>query len=124
MKAMTAMNNVEKGKLLADLFPEELQGLLDAIVHMHRALTENMEEIKRNWDNGFIPVDTWCRLAEDIKEIIEREKKQLLRSRRFGDQLFDGYYALFTVDCIVKYADKERDGSRFCYMVKALFNFK
>lgn len=122
MKAVNEMNNVERGKLLADLFPSEVQGILDAIPLIYKMLSDNKEEIADNWENGMITFDFWLSLANRIDGVISKEGKQLLKSRRFSDQLFDGYNALFTIDCIVKYAEKERKGSNFYHMVNALFN--
>lgn len=124
MKAVNEMNNVERGKLLADLFPSEVQGILDAIPLIYKMLSDNKEEIAGNWENGMITFDFWLSLANRIDGIISKEGKHLLKSRRFSDQLFDGYNALFTIDCIVKYAEKERKGSNFCHMVNALFNYE
>lgn len=124
MKAVHEMNNVERGKLLADLFPNELRGILDAIPLINKMLSDNKDEIASSWNNGMITFDFWLSLANRIDGIIKKEGKQLLRSRRFADQLFDGYNALFTVDCIVKYAEKERKGSNFYHMVNALFNYE
>lgn len=124
MKAVNEMNNVERGKLLADLFPSEVQGILDAIPLIYKMLSDNKEEIADNWENGMITFDFWFSLANRIDGIISKEGKQLLKSRRFSDQLFDGYNALFTIDCIVKYAEKERKGSNFYHMVNALFNYE
>lgn len=124
MKAVNEMNNVERGKLLADLFPSELQGILDAIPLIYKMLSDNKEEIAGNWDNGLITFDFWLSLANRIDGIIAKEGKQLLKSRRFSDQLFDGYNALFTIDCIVKYSEKERKGSNFYHLVNALFNYE
>lgn len=124
MKAKDRLNNVERGKLLADLFPNEVQGILNAIPTYYKILIENEEEIRKNWDSPLIAVGLWYRLAEGINEIIEKEADKLLKSKRFSDELFYGYNAFFTIDCIVKYADKERNGSSFHYMVMALFTFE
>lgn len=124
MKTRHEMNNVERGKLLADLFPDELQGVLDAIPLIYEMLSENKDDIASKWDNGLITFDFWFRLADDVNAIVAKQGKQLLKSRRFADQLFDGYYALFTIDCIVKHAGKERRDSNFYHMVCALFNYE
>lgn len=115
------MNNVERGKLLADLFPNEVQGILNAIQAIYKMLKDNESEVRADWDNGFISADAWYRLADEVTEIVQKEGDKLLRSKRFSEQLFSGYYAIFTIDCIVKYADRERNGSNFHFMTKALF---
>lgn len=124
MKALRDMNNVERGYLLANLFPNELNGVMDAIESIHHTLVKDKDKITKGWDNGMIRIDFWYSLANDVYSRVVEQKKQLVKSRRFADQLFDGYNALFTIDCIVKYAEKERNGSKFHFMVKALFNFE
>ncbi len=123
MKALKDMNNVERGYLLANLFPDELTGIMDAIEGIHYNLVENKDTITKEWDNGTITVDFWYSLAHEVYSNVTRQRKQLLKSRRFADQLFDGYNALFTIECISKYAEEHRDGSKFHFMVNALFNY-
>lgn len=122
MKTLHQMNNVEKGKLLADLLPNELEGILKEIQEYYQFLNENKAEAYKDWNNPFITSDAWHKLAEEANDITMKEGKQLLKSRRFSDQLFDGYLAFFTIDCIVKYAERKKMGTKFYHMVNALFN--
>lgn len=123
MKTLQMMNNVEKGKMLADLFPDELKGILEAIHQITAMMTENKDEIVANWDNGFITVGMWYRLAQAVNISIKKCGNKLLSSSRFAHELFDGYCAIFTIHCIMTYAKREREGSKFWHMVNALFNF-
>ncbi|WP_410220741.1 hypothetical protein [Pedobacter sp.] len=122
MKTLIHMNNVEKGKLLADLFPNELLGVINYIRSTYENLKENEEEIRENWETNLITVDLWFTLADDVNSAVKTNGKKLLKSRCFSDQLFDGYCAIFTIDCIAKYAEKERKNSSFYHLVNALFN--
>lgn len=124
MKELNRMNNVEKGYLLAQLFPEEIKGILDAIEKIHYTLIEDREQIERDWDNGMLNINFWYSLAHEVYSKVTRQGKQLLKCRRFADQLFDGYNAIFTIDCIVKFAERERMGSKFYHMVQVLFIFE
>ena len=49
MKPLQSMNNVEKGKLLATLFPEQLKGILDSLTEGYNFLTENEEALRSTW---------------------------------------------------------------------------
>lgn len=116
------MNNVEKGKLLADLFPDELENIIKKLEENYCFLQEKKEEIFKKWKNDLITAHTWYQLAEFVNNAISKEQKRLLKSRRFADQLFDGYLALYTIDCIVKYAQSEKMDTKFYHLVSALFN--
>lgn len=124
MKTRHKMNNVERGKLLADLFPDELQGVLDAIPLIYEVLSKNKADIISKWNNPLITFDSWYRLATGVNTVVAEQGAKLLKSRRFADELFDGYYAFFTIDCIVKYAGTERRDSNFYHMVNALFKYE
>lgn len=124
MKSLKQLNNVEKGKLLADLFPDEIPAIIEFIKAMYINLTDNETIIKKDWDNGLINVELWYRIAKDVDISINSNGKRLIKSRCFSDQLFDRYNALYTIDCIVKYADTERRESKFYHMVNVLFNFE
>lgn len=124
MKTRHNLNNVERGKLLADLFPDELQGILDAIPLIYETLSRNKADIAGQWNNPLITFDSWFRLATGVNTVITEHGSKLLKSKRFSDELFDGYYAFFTIDCMVKYAEKERKDSNFYHMVIALFSYE
>lgn len=124
MKSLEKLNNVEKGKLLADLFPSEIPHIIDFISTMYCNLTDNETVVKKDWNNGMIHVEMWYRIAKDVQHAINSNSRVIQKSRCFADQLFDHYNALYTIDCIVKYADMERKGSNFYHLVNALFNFE
>lgn len=99
------MNNVEKGKLLAALFPEKVQGILESLTAAQAFLIENEETLRSTWENTLLPFDFWMQLAEQAHSIICHYGARLAKSTSlFSDQLFDGYIAIFTIDCIVKHA--------------------
>lgn len=99
------MNNVDKGKLLATLFPEQVQRILDSLTAAHAFLNENEETLRSTWENTLLPFDFWMQLAEQVQSIIRNYGQKLTKSTSlFSDQLFDGYLAILTIDCIVKQA--------------------
>ncbi|UGU15437.1 hypothetical protein LS482_17355 [Sinomicrobium kalidii] len=124
MKALEQMDNVARGYLLAGLFPEELPGIVTDIRQRVAYLQEHKDDIRKTWDNGLITLGFWCDLAKRVLQVIEKYESRLLENRRlFSDQLFDGYNALFTVDCIVKYADEGNGSIRFRLAVKMLLEY-
>lgn len=99
------MNNKEKGKLLTALFPEQVAGILDSLTASYKFLTDNEETLRATWDNGMLSFDFWYRQAHEVADTVGRHRKTLSRnSSVFAEQLFSGYHALYTIDCIVKQA--------------------
>lgn len=126
MKPLQNMNNVEKGKLLATLFPEQLKGILDSLTGGYNFLTENEEALRSTWGNELLTFDFWYRQAAEVADTVKRHNRALTNSSSlFADQLFDGYHALFTIDCIVKQAASLPplpENKRYELAVQLLFN--
>lgn len=121
MKPLQNLNNVEKGKLLAALFPEQMQGILESLQQAWQYLTDNEDAIRSEWDNSFIPFEFWYRVAGNVADAIVRNGKSLTKSSSlFADHLFDGHNALFTIDCIVKQA-KHSENPKYRQAVALLF---
>lgn len=115
------MNNVEKAKLLATLFPEQLAGILEGIAHAYRYLCENEDCLRQTWQDTLITYDFWQGNAEGVHAAVTQYGPRLTKSSSlFADQLFDGYYALFTIDCILKQA-KENENPKYRQAVALLF---
>jgi hypothetical protein len=52
MKALNQFSNIEKAKLLHQLFPTEMPGLIDFVQGMCEAVQENEELNRAKWNNG------------------------------------------------------------------------
>jgi len=126
MKPLTTMNNVDKGKLLATLFPEKVQGVLDSLTAAYALLTENEEAMRVDWDNPLLPFDFWYRQAAEVAGLAKRHSKPIVKSSTlFAGQLFNGYHALFTIDCIVRQAQSLPplpENIRYALGVRLLFD--
>ena len=120
------MNNVDKGKLLASLFPEQLNGILDSLTAGYAFLTANEEALRNTWDNELLTFDFWYVQAAEVANTVNRHSRALTKSSSlFADQLFDGYNAIFTIDCIVKQAaalPPLPENQRYGLAVQLLFN--
>ncbi|WP_418501774.1 hypothetical protein [Flagellimonas sp.] len=124
MKSLKHRNNVEKAQLLAGLFPEEMPGILSDIAVRAQYLKEHREDLQKTWDNGLLTFPFWEDLAQRVEQAMEKYQSRLLeRPRLFADQLFDGYNALFTIDCIVKYAEAGNGSKPFRLAVDMLFSY-
>ncbi len=125
MKPLNNCNNTEKGKLLHELFPDEIPQLLDHIREVCADLKVNREAYKSTWDFGLMTFDTWLSLAEKAEVIINKHRTNMIKSSKiFSEQLFHSYdyMVLFVNERIVKYADKMSDKSKFKKAVDLLFN--
>ncbi len=120
------MNNVDKGKLLATLFPEKVQGILDSLAAAYAFLNDNEETLRSSCDNTLLDFDFWMQLAGQAHDIRRQYGQRLAKSTSlFADQLFDGYIAIFTIDCIVRQAaalPPLPDNRRYALAVKVLFD--
>jgi hypothetical protein len=122
MKTLERLNNVEKGKLLADLLPEELPSIILFIEQETETFLQNESDIKTNWKATLVTADFWFRLVRNIDKSIKNCGSRLHKNHRwFADQLFDGYDALFTIHCLIEYSLKEQCNRRLKMGIHFLF---
>lgn len=109
MKALNKMFNCDKGKLLADLFPEELKNITDFLENAIQDFLINEEKVKEDWKPSIISVHFWYRLIGNINSALHENGKRIYKIKSvFVDQLFDGYDALVTIHCLLLYANNEQ----------------
>lgn len=122
MKSLIELTNTEKGRLLADLFPEELEPLVQSVLITCQYFMNHEDEIKDNWINGFTTLEFWKSTIRDV-EVICRLKIGLSKSSKiFSEQLFYGNAALFTMYCISQYASRENSNKKFQQAVQLVFD--
>jgi len=125
MKPLNNCNNTEKGKLLHDLFPDEIPALLDDIQAVCAHLKANKETYEKTWDFGLMTFDMWLSLADKATAIITKHRNHMVKSSKvFSEQLFHSYdyTVIFVNDRIVKYSYKLPESSKFRQAVNLLFN--
>jgi hypothetical protein len=122
MKALHQMTNTDKAKLLADLFPDETENIIEAIQDKCNYLREHEMELRKTWDSGFMPFMFWLDLAADAEKAIKKYRHNMVRSSKvFSERLCFGHIALFTNDCIVKYAARQDKRPKFQKAVDLIF---
>lgn len=123
MKALMEMDNVEKGYLLAKLFPERLKDLTSFIQRETERFRTNEDFLHSNWgDNTLITSSFWYGLVGQTEQILKRYNAWMYTSPRlFSDQLFDGYIAIFTTNCLMEYMDDQECDQKFKQAVHLLF---
>lgn len=121
MEALNKINNVEKGRLIAALFPEETERIVAAVKSTCDYLFDNEQQIRQEWDVSFIPAELWYRIAANLRDAIAKNGNRIFKNKRtFADQLFDGYNAMLTIDCIVK-SKYGTDDAKFRQAVELFF---
>lgn len=122
MKSLEQLTNVDKARLLHELFPAEVPAVLLYAKEICTLIDKDKDTIQADWKNGLLTADFWFTLSNNANRTMEKYGNKLEKSSRlFADQLFDGYAALFAVECIVKYASQRSDNKKFIKAVEILF---
>ncbi len=117
------MNNVEKGKLLFELFPEEMPLLIAFIKEFTKSMINDPDKLKAKPIDQIHTTDFRKGLIDDSKIKLDLYGNRLAkRSRLFGDQLFDGYNSIYACYCLHEYIRTDNYRNRkFRYGVLLLF---
>lgn len=109
MKTLKEMTFVDKGHVLAGLFPELLKEWVDFIKSETEYFRSEEEYYRNNWQSKtFISVGFWYNLVTDIEHLLRKFNVALYRNPKvFADQLFYGFFAVFTSNCLLQYAESE-----------------
>src|SRR4051812_30173378 len=101
MKPLNKMNNVEKGKLLFELFPEEMPVLIAFIKEFTQSIVDDLAKLKVKPIDQIHTTEFWQGLVNDAKGKLDLYGNRLAkRSRLFSDQLFDGCNSLYACYCL------------------------
>ena len=91
MKTIDQLLNVDKAKIMFDLFRNEIPEFLEYTQTIADKVTQDKEELLANWTNPFLSYHQWLNLSERVNGIIKKYGKNLAKSGNlFADQLFDG----------------------------------
>lgn len=124
MKPIDRLNNVERAKILHQLFPEEINPVLVYMSKHTEYILANADHLRKEWSHGLINFEMWLQFAGITKCCLAKYGHRLNKTAAlFADQLFDGLLALYTVDCIAKYAETENAGPKFSKAVELFFNY-
>ncbi len=116
------MNNLDRAYLLANLFPNELQGMTDFIKREADLFMDNREKVYAQWTEKNIDADLWFRFIANFLNSYDRNGTRLYRNKKtFRDQLFDGYDSLFTLHAILRYTEQNECSSELKYAIYMLF---
>ncbi|MDB4925533.1 hypothetical protein [Mucilaginibacter sp.] len=126
MKALASLNNIEKAKLLHQLFPSEIPTLLEFVKDMCISFKERENVHRITWENGLFEFDYWLSLVNEAEKKIKQYGNRLHKSSNlFADQLFDGYLAIYVIDSLIVYTTiKEKTNRKIKVAIDLLFNPK
>lgn len=89
MNSLKNLTNIERGKFLADLFPEQLENMVDAIEYACADVLAHEKIYRAKWNGKIFTFDMWLILAKEIGNIIRSKRDVLYRNKKaFAEQLF------------------------------------
>lgn len=124
MKSLEQLVNVEKARLLHELFPQEIPALLAYADRLCMTIQEEEQLLRTKWDNGLFTVEAWLSFVKEVGNKIHKYGGRLYtQSRLFADQLFDGYLALYMVHCLTLYTTtRTHENHKFVQAIDLLFH--
>jgi hypothetical protein len=122
MKPLNKMDNVDRGRLLADLLPLELPKIIQYIETEAQQMSEHEQFIRSHWADGLCTADFWFGLVQNVHTKIKKCGSRLhTKHGWFADQLFDGYDALFTLYCLQEFATKTECSEQLTQAIHLIF---
>lgn len=124
MKPLEHLTNIDKARLLHELFPHEMPALLTFTYNMCLTLLEDKAAVGSQWTGGPLTGDAWLSFIREVKDLIDKYDKRLqTRSELFADHLFEGFIALYMVHCLTLYTTVQKHpNQKFVLAVNLLFN--
>ena len=123
MKPIDELTNPEKAKLVHELFPAEMPGLIQFLQETCSTIEREKDIIKLEWDNQLLTAEFWFDLSDKVNRSINRYGNKLGKSSRlFASQFFNGPVIIFVIDAVSKYATAKSVHPRFNKAVELLLN--
>jgi len=122
MKTIEQLTNVDKAKIMFDLFRNEMPDFLDYIRYMADRVANDRDELIINWNNPFLSYQQWLSLSEQVVVTAKRYGKSLSKSSNFfAEQLFGGYLAIFSNHCLEQYGLHRAKSPRFAQAINLFY---
>jgi hypothetical protein len=106
MKRLDLLNNIERARLMHQLLPTEMPGLLQCMDAVSKIVLRNADDLRASWSNPIIHVQLWIRLADALQQEISSQAGKFKTPNSFAEHLFGGYLGLFSAHCVCLYAEK------------------
>ncbi len=126
MKPLQQLTNVERAKLLHEMFPEEIPAFLHFLQQFAITFREEQANARQRHEGQLFDVAFWLAKATEAEQKIDSYAGSLQdKAKRFARVLFDGDIALFSIRGLIEYVTvKVHPNSRFVAIVNALFNIE
>ncbi|QEM09194.1 hypothetical protein [Mucilaginibacter rubeus] len=122
MKTIEQLTNVEKAKIMFDLFRDEIPELLNYMEEINAKIETDKEPLIAGWNNPFFNYQQWLNLSDQVAGAIKRYGKNLTKSGNvFSEQLFGGYTAIFSNHCMEQYGLHRAKSPRFAVAVTLFY---
>lgn len=122
MKALKEMDNIDKAYLMAKLFPDELQDIIEYIKIISDEYSKNEDFVRSVWAGKPLDIDTWYRLVGNFTNRYVANGRRLYKNCRvFRDQLFYGLDALYTIDALLNYTTQTRCSDKLRQAIHLFF---
>lgn len=76
MKPLENLINVEKARLLHELFPQEIPALLEYTNNMCLTIQEDEQLTRNQWENGLLTVEAWLSFVEEVRSKIDKSMER------------------------------------------------
>jgi hypothetical protein len=108
MKTLKSLNNIQKAKLLHDLFHDEIPDFLKFLKGECETIITTAEQIKADWKSNFFTAELWISLAEQTSQTLQKQQNDLQNSSfLFSEQLFLGFGAAFLSHQLWRYTETQ-----------------
>jgi hypothetical protein len=109
MKPLNKLSNVERAKLLFELFPEEMPKFISFMTELTKAINEDPAQLKSKAIDQIHTTEFWQELVNNAERSLTQYGNRLAkRSKLFSGQLFDGYAFIFGGYCLHQYISKHQ----------------
>ncbi len=122
MKPLNKLSNIEKGRLLFDLFIDEIPYFITFAKDLTLSLLEDPGKLKTKPIDQLHTTQFWMELVTKAKERFEKYRKELEESGQFFSiQLFDEYDFIYSAYCLHQYLLNEECDRKLRLCIRMLF---
>lgn len=108
MKTLKSLKNIQKAKLLHDLFTDEIPQFLEFLKQECETIEKEAEQIRAAWKQEFFSADLWISLSAQTLAAVRKNKTDFQKSSYlFSERLFDGFGTAFLAHKLNRYCETQ-----------------
>jgi hypothetical protein len=81
MQELSKLTNLERGKLLYALFPDEVPHLIDVVKHTASKTIKQQAKLRKDWTGTEMTFDEWLNIATNIVDAIGKYPAISMRNK-------------------------------------------